>query len=176
MKQFTRTTHFALLGIALLNTALLPQAAFAKPFPKKGYILKGEDSAEVGRRSSSLEGQRAALRMMARMMRWNPKNEKDYETGGYDVGWSFLDNKGKLHEAGMAYANANTNEYGRSEYSDDKFLTIFGDYYDIYASVTPKMFRRAAKYNGSLRDLLRYGATSATSYKVTSSIDGKEEN
>ena len=149
-KQFTRTTQIT--GLALLSGvlvgAMLPSPAQAKPFPKKGYILQDKNTADIGRRASTLDAQRAALRMMARMMKWSFK--KDH----YQVDWTTLDDKGAEQQDGASFGIVEDQMPQKPE--DQKPSLITGG--SVYWPVSQSMIRRVALYNGSFRDLTRYRA------------------
>ena len=139
MKQFNRTKYLALLGGALLGTAWLPRVATAKPFPKPGYILKDKDTADIGRRSSRNSGNRAAMRMLARLMRQNP------DEGGACVTWKFPLSNGKIQNASITF-----HEYEH----------LFDAYEGRYVGVTRQMIYAVAKRSGTSLDLPFHGAIS----------------
>ena len=146
MKQFNQTF---LLGGVLMGAAWLPSVATAKPFPKRGYILEDKKTADIGRRASTINAQRAALRMMARMMRWAPKEE------GYQVKWTTLDNKGEEQQDGASF-DVYEDQLPQNPGDEKPSLTTTGNV--IYWPVSQSIVRRVARYNGSFRDLTRYGA------------------
>ena len=166
-KQFTRTTQIT--GLALLSGvlvgAMLPSPAQAKPFPKKGYILQGQGAADIGRRASKLDAQRAALRMMSRLMKWFPNEEV------YDVKWMIFDRTNKPQFGAITFAEADgkVDEYNLDHSKDgytNKWLTLYGDAPAIYVGVNPTIMRKVAKSGGSMRDLQRYGVFNALEEEV----------
>ena len=119
-KQFNRTTQLALLGGALLGAGLFAPPAQAKPFPKKGYILEDRSVANIGRRSSLDNGNRGAMRMLARLIRRDPN------AGLYHVKWKFPLANGKTQSDGILFVVPErwleTNE---TRYANVKKWTIF---------------------------------------------------
>ena len=66
----------------VLAMLALTQAGEAAPFPRRGYIIDSSGyRADIGRRASRGAAQRAAMRMLSRLIRWRPQ-----ETGFY-VSW-----------------------------------------------------------------------------------------
>ena len=154
MKQFNRTTQLALLGGALFGAALLPSAATAKPFPKKGYILEGQGGANIGRRASTLDAERASLRMMARLMKWFP-NEKQY-----DLRWQTLDSKGET-QLGWAYFGYEEPQAPPAPGEEVRKLSPILNTTNnrVYSPISRRIIYKVANYNGSFLDLTRYGNT-----------------
>ena len=140
-KQFTRTTQIT--GLALLSGvlvgAMLPSPAQAKPFPKKGYILQAKGVADIGRRASTLDAQRAALRMMVRMMKWAPKEDS------YEVNWKTLSGKGKSQQDSAILINS----------ENEKSLQSSQGY---YMNTTKTVVCSLVRSGGAIGDLSRYGA------------------
>lgn len=139
MKQFNRKMNLALLGGALLGAAMLPSAASAKPFPKRGYILKDKGAADIGRRSSRDSGNRAALRMLVRSMRQDPNKEV------YKVTWEFPLTKVKMQQAAVTLLDS----------EGERSVTC---YEGLYMDTKKSMIYTIVKCNGTFRDLPLYGA------------------
>lgn len=123
----------------------------AKPFPSRGYIMQAKRAADIGRRSSTLDAERATLRMMARMMRWTPREDL------YEVRWTTLDGKGVL-QPGWAWFGLEEEQILRSPDEPPQKPTFMVTGMRPYYPVTRRIIKKVAHYNGSFRDLTRYGA------------------
>lgn len=145
MKQFTRTTHLALLGGALLGAAWLPSVASAKPFPKRGYILDNKGNADIGRRASEMNAQRAAMRMLVRLTRSHPQEVV------FKVNWNTTSIHRQSKRGQVVFRN-NTSENS---------IEVGGE--DYYLGVTKRIIYALSRRGGTFQDLPFYGAWAPTS-------------
>lgn len=145
-----RNCYFLLLSLVLsvccwVNCGVA-RATSAEKMPRKGYKMKyrpGRVEALIGRRSSEGMGEKAALRMLSRLL-----YRYDGE-GFYKVHYSILDAKGqgKFFEL-----------YWVDRESALRLALKYGPEIYDYAGVQSWMIQRAAKDKRGLAGVMRYGA------------------
>lgn len=158
-KLFTSQRSTGLAAAALTLICQLNSWADDKPWPgpgpmpKIGYIIDASTSpdddasvvAYVGRRNNQQVAERAALRMMNRLLRWYPQRDNFYVTWDAPVGPKPMQRR---------FASFKTSEGEHMLEISDAQASI-----DIeYHNVTRSAVRKAARMGGTFRDLTRYGA------------------
>lgn len=153
-----RTKRFSPI-ILLASCFLTASSCFGQPpstagpisrngrFPRRGYIISYNKAnhdvlATLGRRSSTHAAERAAMRMLSRLLRRYPQADR------FDVEWETLEANRKVERRSLTYIE-NITQSGESEVY---LATLEREYFGVNRRIISKV----ARQGGILRDLTRY--------------------
>ena len=159
------------IGLLLPIICVSVHASASQKMPRKGYrvILPPYEGpiGVVGRRRSQQAAERAALRMLSRLLYWYP------EKGHYRIDYSFLNSRGQDQLTGISWVDRE--RYLISSASSPKAqiipidvtknkipaaVAVAGPKLMNYAGVTARIIHRTARNGGTFDDMMKYGAVS----------------